>query len=273
MTLQVDGRLVLVGAGKMGGAMLSGWLDRGVTPEQVAVLDPAPPTESADMIGAAGVALNPDITTISDAAVLVLAVKPQMMDQVLPDVIPLGASGPVVLSIAAGRTIASFESVFGPGTAVVRAMPNTPAAIGRGITVACPNGGVTDAQRSMCDSLLQAVGEVAWVDDESLIDAVTAVSGGGPAYVFLLTECMARAAVEAGLSEDLAMQLARVTVSGAGELMRQSPLEASTLRENVTSPGGTTAEALKVLMADGALPDLMIKAVAAATARSKELAG
>ena len=273
MTLQVDGRLVLVGAGKMGGAMLSGWLERGVMPEQVAVLDPAPPPESADMIGAAGVALNPDITTITDTAVLVLAVKPQMMDQVLPDVVPLGASAPVVLSIAAGRTIASFESVFGSAAAVVRAMPNTPAAIGRGITVACPNAGVTDVQRTVCNGLLEAVGEVAWVDDETLIDAVTAVSGGGPAYVFLLTECMARAAVEAGLSQDLAMQLARITVSGAGELMRQSPLEASTLRENVTSPGGTTAEALKVLMADGALPDLMNKAVAAATARSKELAG
>ena len=273
MTLRIGGRLVLVGAGRMGAAMLSGWLDRGVRPEQVAVLDPSPPPESADMIGAAGVALNPDIAGIADTAVLILAVKPQTMDRVLPGVVPLGASEPVVLSIAAGRTLASFESVFGPGAAVVRAMPNTPAAIGRGITVACANAAATEGQRSVCDGLLNAVGEVAWVGDEALIDAVTAVSGGGPAYVFLLTECMARAAVEAGLPEDLAMQLARVTVSGAGELMRRSPLPAPVLRENVTSPGGTTAEALKVLMADGALPDLMVEAVASAAARSRELAG
>ena len=271
--IALDGRLVLVGAGKMGGAMLAGWLERGVKSQDVVILDPAPPPEMADLIASTGIALNPETGSINNAAVVVLAVKPQMMDQVLPGIAPLGQSRPVVLSIAAGRTIASFEQAFGAGAAIVRAMPNTPAAIGRGITVAFPSAAVDETQRTLCNALLEAVGEVAWVDDEGMIDAVTAVSGGGPAYVFLLTECMAKAGQEAGLPEDLAMRLARVTVSGAGELMRQSPLPAGTLRENVTSPAGTTAEALAILMASDALPDIMVKAIAAAAARSRELAG
>lgn len=271
--LAIDGRLVLVGAGKMGGAMLAGWLERGVKPSDVVILDPAPPPEMAELIASTGISHNIDIGSIDNAAVVILAVKPQMMDRVLPDIVPLGKTGAVVLSIAAGRTIASFEQAFGEGAAIVRAMPNTPAAIGRGITVACPSAAVEEKQKSLCNGLLEAVGEVAWVEDEGMIDAVTAVSGGGPAYVFLLTECLAKAGEEAGLPEDLAMRLARVTVSGAGELMRQSPLPAGTLRENVTSPAGTTAEALAVLMASDALPDLMVRAIAAAAARSRELAG
>lgn len=268
----LDGRLVLVGAGKMGGAMLAGWLDRGVPGDRIAVIDPQPAQDIAELAQSHGVVLNPAVADIADAAVVVLAVKPQVMEDVLPGVAGLARSAPVVLSIAAGRTIASFETHFGADAAIVRAMPNTPAAIGRGITVCCANGAVSQDRKALVTALLEAVGEVAWVDDEGLIDAVTAVSGGGPAYVFLLTECLTKAAVAAGLPEDLAVRLARATVSGAGELMRQSPETAETLRRNVTSPGGTTAEALRVLMTDDALQDLMIEAIAAATKRSKELA-
>jgi pyrroline-5-carboxylate reductase len=271
--MRVNGRLVLVGAGKMGGAMLAGWLERGIRPEAVAVVEPQPYPDLTELAVSRGIWLNPDLATINDASVVVLAVKPQVMDEALSAVVGLGRSKPVVLSIAAGRTIATFEKAFGAGAAIVRAMPNTPAAIGRGITVACANGAVSETQKALATALLEAVGEVAWIEDEGLIDAVTAVSGGGPAYVFLLAECMAAAGTAAGLPEELAMRLARATVSGAGELMHHSPEAAATLRENVTSPGGTTAEALKVLMADGALPDLMIEAIAAATRRSKDLAG
>jgi pyrroline-5-carboxylate reductase len=178
----------------------------------------------------------------------------------------------VFLSIAAGRTIAYFEQKLGGAAAVVRSMPNTPAAVGRGITVACANGHVTSGQRARCDELLAAVGEVAWVEDEALLDAVTAVSGGGPAYVFLLIECLAEAGAAEGLPPDLAMRLARVTVSGAGELARLSSEPAAVLRQNVTSPAGTTLEALKVLMAPDGLQSLFTKAIAAATRRSRELA-
>jgi pyrroline-5-carboxylate reductase len=268
----LEGRLVLVGAGKMGGAMLAGWLERGIRADAVAVVEPQPSPDLAELAASSGFALNPDLAAMDDASVVVLAVKPQAMDAALTGVVGLGRSKPVVLSIAAGRTIASFEAAFGTGAAIVRAMPNTPAAIGRGITVACANGAVSESQKALATALLEAVGEVAWIDDEGMIDAVTALSGGGPAYVFLLAECMAAAGVAAGLPQDLATRLARVTVSGAGELMHRSSEEAATLRSNVTSPGGTTAEALKVLMAKGALPDLMVEAIAAATRRSKDLA-
>ena len=273
MIPDLNGRLVLVGAGKMGGAMLAGWLERGIRADAVAVVEPQPSPDLTELAASSGFALNPDLAAMDDASVVVLAVKPQAMDAALTGVVGLGRSKPVVLSIAAGRTIASFEAAFGAGTAIVRAMPNTPAAIGRGITVACANGAVSAGQKALATALLEAVGEVAWIEDEALIDAVTALSGGGPAYVFLLAECMAAAGIAAGLPEDLAMRLARVTVSGAGELMHRSSEEAATLRKNVTSPGGTTAEALKILMAKGALPDLMVEAIAAATRRSKDLAG
>jgi pyrroline-5-carboxylate reductase len=205
-------------------------------------------------------------------AVIVVAVKPQVMDEVFPPLARLAGKGTVVLSIAAGRTIAGFERHLAPGVAVIRSMPNTPAAIGRGITVAVGNAHVTPAQRAACDALLRAVGEVAWVDDEGLIDAVTAVSGSGPAYVFYLAECLAEAGVKAGLAPELAQKLARWTVAGSGELLHRSDLGADVLRQNVTSPGGTTFAALQVLMADGGLPKLMREAVAAATRRSRELA-
>jgi len=179
----------------------------------------------------------------------------------------------VFLSIAAGRPIAYFEDRLGEDAAVVRTMPNTPAAIGRGITVACANRHVNGADRAICGDLLAAVGEVAWVDDEGLLDAVTATSGSGPAYVFLLIECLAAAGGAAGLPSDLAMRLARATVAGAGELAYQSEEAPSELRRNVTSPGGTTAAALSVLMADDGLGRLLTRAVAEATRRSRELAG
>ncbi|TAN62004.1 MAG: pyrroline-5-carboxylate reductase, partial [Magnetospirillum sp.] len=197
---------------------------------------------------------------------------PQVMAEVLP---PYGRfAAAVFLSIAAGKPIAFFRSHLGDGAAIVRAMPNTPAAVRRGITVCCPGAGVDAPRRALCQSLLEAVGEVGWVEDESLMDAVTAVSGSGPAYVFLLAEVMAAAGIAQGLPPELAARLARATVSGAGELLRQSSDSAEQLRKNVTSPGGTTAAALAVLMADGGgLPGLMDAAVAAAARRGRELAG
>ena len=202
-----------------------------------------------------------------------IAVKPQMMDSALPAYARFAKADCLFLSIAAGKTISYFENILGADAVIVRAMPNTPAAVGRGITVGYPNGQVSEDQRQWADTLLAAVGEVAWVDDEGMIDAVTALSGGGPAYVFLLVEVMAKAGIAAGLPDDLAMQLARVTVAGAGELLHQASEDPATLRKNVTSPGGTTAEALKILMADDALQPLMTEAIAQATRRSRELAG
>ena len=273
MTLELSGRLILVGAGKMGGAMLEGWLERGLSGDDIVILDPGPPPEIEALIADRGISHNPSVDSIGDAAVVLLAVKPQIMDDVLPTVVPLKASEPVFLSIAAGKTIANFESHLTGDAAIVRAMPNTPAAVGRGITVICPNARATAEQTALCKELLEAVGAVAVIEDEDLLDAVTGVSGSGPAYVFLLAECMAAAGVRAGLPEELATELARATVCGAGELMRQSPLPAGTLRENVTSPNGTTAAALDVLRAPDGMEKLLTEAILAATRRSKELAG
>jgi pyrroline-5-carboxylate reductase len=267
----IDGVLVLVGAGKMGGAMLAGWLKSGVAASQVVVLDPGPPPEMLAMLEQHGVRHNPPLTSVGKVSALIIAVKPQVMDQVLADIVALGASRPLVLSIAAGKTIATFEKYFGSDAAVVRTMPNTPAAIGRGITAMVPNANVSTAQMQLARDLLSATGEVVDVADENAIDAVTAVSGSGPAYVFYLTECLAAAGEKLGLSKDIATRLARATVAGAGELMRQSGEDAGTLRKNVTSPNGTTHAALQVLMADGGLASLMEKAVAAANTRSQEL--
>jgi pyrroline-5-carboxylate reductase len=274
MTLKIDGTLLLAGAGNMGSALLAGWLQEGLAPAQIIVQDPGPPPRASELLAKHGLVARAAITSLSEPpAVIVTAVKPQVMDEVLPRLAKLAGKATVVLSIAAGRTIAGFEKHLPKGTAVVRSMPNTPAAIGRGITVGVPNAHVTPAQRAACDALLRAVGEVAWVDDEGLIDAVTAVSGSGPAYVFYLVECLADAAVKAGLAPALAQQLARATVAGSGELLRRSDLGADVLRQNVTSPGGTSYAALQVLMAEkGGLPDLMREAVAAATRRSRELA-
>ncbi len=274
MTLTLNGSLVLVGAGKMGGAMLAGWLSRGLDPKQVLVLDPGPPPEVAALLEEHRIQREASAEAIRQApAVIVMAVKPQMMDDVLPPIARRAGSGTLLISIAAGRTIASFEKHLPEGTAVVRTMPNTPAAIGRGITVCVGNAATNQQQRSTCEALLSAVGEVGWVEDEGLIDAVTAVSGSGPAYVFLLAECMTRAGVEAGLDAELSARLAAATIAGSGELMRQSGIDPSSLRKNVTSPGGTTAAALSVLMAEDGLQALMTRAILAARDRGRELAG
>jgi len=274
MALSLKGKLLLAGAGKMGGAMLAGWLDRGLDPSQVIVQDPAPPPENAKLIEAHNLAKREPGAALSEPpAVIVVAVKPQIMGDVFPELATVAGPDTVVLSVAAGKTIASFEVHLPAGTAVVRSIPNTPAAIGRGITVCCANAHVSAAQRETCQALLSAVGEVGWVEDEGLIDAATAVSGSGPAYVFLLAECLAEAGRAVGLEPELAKHLANATVSGAGELLRQSGLEPSVLRQNVTSPGGTTAAALSVLMADNGLQPLLTRAVEAATKRSRELSG
>ena len=273
MAMVLRGPLVLVGAGKMGGAMLAGWLEQGLDPKLVYVQEPSPPPEVLEMLRGHGIAPHATLpTSMPTPAVLLVAVKPQVMEQVFPPLAARVGLETVVLSVAAGRTIRSFEAHLQPGTAVVRSIPNTPAAIGRGITVCCPNQFVTSAQRQLCDDLLAAVGAVGWVTDESLIDVATAVSGSGPAYVFLLAECLAEAGRQAGLDAKLARQLADATVAGSGELLRRSGLDPAVLRQNVTSPNGTTYAALQVLMADpGGLQTLMTSAVAAATKRSREL--
>jgi pyrroline-5-carboxylate reductase len=272
MSVKLSGTLVLVGCGKMGGAMLEGWLKGGLPAEKIAAFDPAPPAEIKAILDTHGVRLNPDIASIRDAEVVLAAVKPQIMDEVLPAFAGLMASKPLILSIAAGKTIASFERHFGADAAVIRTIPNTPAAVGRGIAAMAANRNACPAQIALAKGLLSAVGEVVVVDDEALIDAVTAVSGSGPAYVFYMVECLAAAGEKMGIPAGIAMQLARATVAGSGELMRVSGTEAATLRQNVTSPKGTTYAALQVLMAEDGLKPLMEKAVDAATRRSRELA-
>ncbi len=270
-SLEKAGTLTLVGAGKMGAAMLEGWLARGLPARNVTIFEPQPSNEVA-LLARKGVSLNPDKTRAPKSAVTVLAVKPQVATEVAPTLAALVPENGLVISIMAGKTLAFLETGFAHA-AIIRSMPNTPAAIGRGITVAVANARVSPEQRNLADALLRATGAVEWVNDEKLMDAVTAVSGSGPAYVFLLAEAMAKAGMAAGLPSDLAVRLARVTVEGAGELMHRSPLDPATLRKNVTSPAGTTAAALEVLMAPGALDELMTQAVAAATRRSRELAG
>ncbi len=273
MAIQLDGDLVLAGAGNMGGAMLAGWLAGGLDPKRIVVQDPSPPPAIADLLKRYGIASYATLPAgAAPPAVMLMAVKPQVMEDVFPPLAKRAGPKTLVLSIAAGKTIASFERHLAPGIAVVRSIPNTPAAVGRGITIAAPNAHVTAAQRAQCDALLSAIGEVGWVDDEALIDPVTAVSGSGPAYVFYLTECLAAAGVKAGLAPNLAMRLARATVAGSGELMRQSDLGPDQLRKNVTSPNGTTYAALQVLMSDKGLEPLMTEAIIAATKRSRELA-
>jgi pyrroline-5-carboxylate reductase len=267
--------LVLAGCGKMGGALLDGWLLKGVPAHDIIVVEPSPAiAESLAGRGLGGVYTNPAaIPADIQPTLVVFAVKPQTMDAVVPGYRRFADAGTAFLSIAAGRPIRYFEDTLGRDTAVLRAMPNTPAAVHRGITVVCANARTTATQRALCGELLGAVGAVEWIEDETLMDAVTAVSGSGPAYVFLFVECLARAGADAGLPDDLAMRLARATVAGSGELLARAPEPAATLRTNVTSPGGTTAAALDILMASDGLPRLLARAVAAATRRSRELAG
>jgi pyrroline-5-carboxylate reductase len=266
-----DSPLLLVGCGKMGRALLDGWLDGGIVAAgRIVVVEPADVSLPPGVRHLAGAE---DLPADLKPGIVVLAVKPQVIGDLLPPYARFAGPDTVFLSIAAGRPIAFFEGVLGGAAAIVRAMPNTPASVGRGVTVLCANPNVGRGQRAVCGALLSAVGAVDWVDDEALMDAVTAVSGSGPAYVFLLAEALAQAGVAAGLPEALAARLARLTVAGSGELLMRSDEAPSTLRENVTSPGGTTAAALGVLLAEDGLEALMTDAVAAATRRSRELAG
>ena len=265
------GDLMLLGAGKMGSALAEGWLRMGLDPARLVVIEPQP-SDFVIGLAARGVRLNPDPASLRAVAALVIAIKPQIAETSLPPLAGLIANDTVVVSIMAGRTLQFLGTTLSRRTALVRAMPNTPASIGRGITVAVARD-ADPRQRDLADSLLAATGAVEWIEDENLMDAVTAVSGSGPAYVFLLAEALAAAGVAAGLPKPLAQRLARETVAGAGELLHRSTLDAAALRENVTSPGGTTAAALAVLMGPDGLEKLMRQAVAAATARSRELAG
>jgi pyrroline-5-carboxylate reductase len=273
MTTILPSSLVLVGAGKMGGALLEGWIDTGLNPRTVTVLEPQPSAEMLNLAGAHKMRLNPPLNNVEPPSALVLAVKPQSLAAAAPVANRLIAAGTTVVSILAGKTIANLGAALSNARAVVRAMPNLPASIRRGITVAVANPATNAQQREIADGLLRAVGVVEWVKDEGLIDAVTALSGSGPAYVFYLVECMAHAGHVAGLPVDLAERLARVTVAGAGELLHTSDLPAAKLRHDVTSPGGTTAAALEKLMAVNGLQPIVTEAIAAAKRRAKELSG
>jgi pyrroline-5-carboxylate reductase len=268
-----DRTLLLVGCGNMGRALLKGWLD-GAVAARFLVVEPMGP--AAQFAAAAAVSWHPSPDSLpADPAAdaVVFAIKPQSVAEAVPAYRRFARPQTLFLSIVAGKTITGFARHLGAAAAIVRSMPNTPAAIGRAITVACANSAVTAQQRRLCETLLAAIGESAWVEDEGLLDAVTAVSGSGPAYVFLLIEALAAAGERQGLPPDLALRLARSTVAGSGALAVATGEHPSRLREMVTSPGGTTRAALDVLMAEDGLVQLFERAVAAAAARSRELAG
>jgi pyrroline-5-carboxylate reductase len=250
--------------------MLQGWLALGLDPRRIIVLEPQP-SDEINALSQQGLRVNPH--DAAPVAAVFIAVKPQIASEVMPAVNAFVGPVTLAVSIMAGRTMRFLTGMLPPKTAIVRAMPNTPAAIGRGITVVVANPFVSVEQRDIAQRLLMAAGSVEWIIDEMLMDAVTAVSGSGPAYVFLLAEALAQAGIEAGLPRALAVKLARETIAGSGELMRRTPLDAAILRQNVTSPGGTTAAALEILMGREGLTALMTKAVAAATRRSRALAG
>ncbi|KNG94963.1 pyrroline-5-carboxylate reductase [Pseudaestuariivita atlantica] len=255
--------MVLLGCGKMGSAMLAGWLAEGLPATSVHVIDPKP----SDWVTGTGVHVN---AALPDApAVALIAVKPQMMGDALPALQGMGGGGTLFISVAAGVTIDAYERVLGATSPIIRAMPNTPAAVGQGITALVGNGASSAAHLDGAEALMQAVGRVVRLETEDQMDAVTGVSGSGPAYVFHLIECLAKAGEAQGLPADMAMDLAKATVAGAGALAMQADETPAQLRVNVTSPNGTTQAGLEVLMAE--LPDLIARTVAAATDRSKEL--
>ena len=268
------GPLLLVGCGKMGSALLAGWIARGLAPTETYVVEPeaALRTRAREGHGVVAVAEPRELPTDLQPKAIVFAVKPQAMAAVLPAYEHFAESGAVVLSIAAGTAIARFETAFGDTTPIVRAMPNTPAAIGRGVTALVANRRASAAQRELCGALMAAVGDVLWIDDEEHMHAITAMSGSGPAYVFYLIEVMAKAAIRNGLPEALAWPMARATVAGSAALAASSEQAVEALRQQVTSPGGTTQAALEVLMAADGMQSLFERAVAAATRRSRELA-
>ena len=256
--------ILLIGGGKMGAAMLAGWRERGLS--RCVVIEPSGAVSAGD--GIEVVRSADAVPTDFRPEAVVIAVKPQVATEAVPPVVP-AFGGAVVLSIMAGKTVRAIERLVGAGRPVVRAMPNTPAAVRQGITVAFAGSSVGEGQRALCHALLEAIGAVDWVDDESLIDPVTAVSGGGPAYVFLLAELLEKAAIEQGVPAPLARRLARITISGSGALLAASEQDAADLRIAVTSPGGTTQQALAVLMAEW--PAAVSRAIEAATSRSREL--
>ena len=264
-----DGGLVLLGCGKMGSAMLAGWLKGGLPAAAVWVIDPNP---SDWLKGLATEGLNLNSGLPPSPEIVLVAVKPQIMAEALPELQALGGGATLILSVAAGTPTRTYEEVLGAGTPVVRAMPNTPAAIGRGITAITGNAKATEAHLALAEALLSAVGQVVRLGGEDQMDAVTAVSGSGPAYVFHLIETLAAAGEAEGLPAELSMRLAKATVAGAGALAEAAAESPAELRVNVTSPGGTTAAALKVLMdAETGLPPLMRRAVHAAAERGREL--
>ncbi len=266
-------RILLVGFGNMGQALVRGWLARGRDPATIAIADPT--AEARSLATGLGVAAFADLAAARERtpSVVVLAVKPNHLTGVLENCAGLGSAETVFLSIVAGKTLARIAAGLGPKAAIVRAMPNTPAAIGKGMSVLVANGAASAAQRELCAELLAGVGSIAWIADERHMDAVTAVSGSGPAYVFLLIECIEKAALDAGLEPALAAQLALATVTGAAAYADAAGIDAAELRRRVTSPNGTTQAALEVLMSEGGLADLLVRAIRAAAARSRELAG
>ncbi len=272
------GPVLLVGAGRMGEALLKGWLEGAERMAlEISVVEPTPSSLLQQLSGAGRITLNPSLEALVPALV-VLAVKPQIMDAACAPLRPLAVAGVPFLSIAAGRSMASIERTLAGGEAsipipMIRAMPNTPTAIGRGVSVCVAGAGVSPEIRALATRLLEAGGAVEWIDDERLIDAVTAVSGSGPAYVFHMAECMAKAGEDVGLPRDLAVTLARLTVAGAGDLLRAGPEDAAALRAAVTSPGGTTAAALDVLMGPDGLAPLLKRAIRAARDRGRALDG
>jgi pyrroline-5-carboxylate reductase len=266
--------LVLVGAGKMGEALLRGWLAGGLAPDRVTIIEPHPSPAIAELAAERAIALNPPAATLAAPDALFLAIKPQSLEAAAPALTWLASPDTLVVSILAGKRVADLAARLPHARAFVRVMPNTPAAVGRGASAGAASAAVTAEQRGWTEKLMRAVGLFEWLADETLIDAVTAVSGSGPAYVFALVEAMAEAGVKLGLSAELAMKLARATVEGAGELLHREPtIAAAKLRENVTSPGGTTAAALAILRAPDGYPALLAKAATAARDRARELAG
>jgi pyrroline-5-carboxylate reductase len=264
--------IVLLGGGRMGSALLRGWIEAGVAPERVTVIDPAPSPELLDFAAVRGIAINGALRSRPRQTV-VLAVKPQKVAEVTAIVQSIAADDTLIVSIMAGKTVANLRALFPVVRTFVRAMPNLPASVGRGVTVAFADPGCAPEHLHIARRLLGSTGELEWLNDETLIDAATGLSGSGPAYVFYLADCLVRAGVAAGLPEDIAVRLARATISGAGELLRLSTKSATELRQDVTSPAGTTAAGLQVLMRDDLLQTLLTDTVAAAARRARELAG
>lgn len=273
--ISTDHPLLLIGCGKMGSAMLAGWLKEGLNKDAILIVDPYLDIIRENFSQLPDLNLQETVEGLPKGlapSFVVMAVKPQMMEEALETLKAYDLSQAVILSVAAGKTIHYFEDYLSQDHAIVRAMPNTPAAIGKGITVCVANAPVTDIQKAVCSKLLETVSVVEWIDDEELMDAVTALSGSGPAYVFYMAEVMAAAGETIGLPKDLSDKLARHTVSGAGALLEESDESSSKLRENVTSPGGTTAAALDILMSDEGIAKSIRRAMQEAKARSKELA-